>query len=46
MGSKDTGCSGARICHGWSCLIGVLERGEEGTGLLLTGCLGVWGQLG
>ena len=37
MVGKATGCGGARIWVGWSCLIGVRERGEEGTGLL--GCV-------
>ena len=44
MVGKATGCNGARIWFGWSCLIGVWERGEEGTGLL--GCEGVEGQVG
>ena len=33
MVGKVTGCGGARIWFGWTCLIGVLVRGEEGTGL-------------
>ena len=37
MGGKETGCSGARIWVGWSCLVGVCERSEMETGLLLTG---------
>ena len=38
MGGKETGCSGARILVGWRFLVGVCERGEVETGLLLTSC--------
>ena len=31
MGGKETGCSRARIWFGWSCLVGVCERGEVET---------------
>ena len=37
MGGKETGCSGARIWVGWSCLLGLCEKGEVETGLLLHG---------
>ena len=46
MGGKETGCSGDRIWVGWSCLVGVCERGEVETGLLLTGCVWVGGRVG
>ena len=38
MGDKKIGCSGVRILVGWSCLVGVCEKVEGETGLLLTGC--------
>ena len=36
-GRVDNGCSGARIWLGWSCLVGVCERGKVETSLLLKG---------
>ena len=41
MGGTEKGYSGARIWIGWSCLVGVCERGEVKTGVLLTVVLGL-----
>ena len=40
------GVSEDKIWVGWICSIGVWERGEEGTSLFLTGCVGVGDRMG